>query len=203
MTRAALALPSGLLAAVFAVLVWSALAPHDYPTWGEEVAPVLVVLPLLVATYKKFPLTPLLYTLIALHACILMIGGHYTYALTPVGEWMRDILHTQRNPYDRLGHVFQGFVPALAIREILLRTTALNRRKTLAVVIFLCCMGISALYELIEWAAAMIEGSGADAFLGTQGDIWDTDADMLFCGIGAIAALLTLPRLHDRQLAAL
>jgi putative membrane protein len=193
-------LPAALLILVLAVLGWSAVHPHDWPTWSAEVFPVLIALPLLVATHKKFPLTPLLYILIALHACILIVGGHYTYALTPVGDWMRDVLHTQRNPYDRLGHFVQGFVPALIIRELLIRTSPLRWGKWMAAIIFFACMGISAIYELIEWAAAEIEGAGAIAFLGTQGDVWDTQKDMAMAGIGAIACLLTMTRLHDRQL---
>lgn len=192
-----------LLAVVMALGVWSAVNPHHLGTWFAEVAPVLVVVPLLVFTRKSFRLTPLLYVLIALHCCVLLIGGHYTYALTPVGEWMRDVLGTERNPYDRLGHLMQGFVPAIAIRELLARTSPLKGGCWLPAIIWFSCMGVSACYEVIEWWAALAAGSAADGFLGAQGDVWDTTADMLCCGIGAAAALLTLSRLHDRQMARL
>lgn len=196
-------LKATLLASVLALGVWSVINPHDFGTWLAEVAPVLIVLPLLVATHRRFPLTPVLYVLIALHCCVLLIGGHYTYALTPIGDWMREILGTERNPYDRLGHLMQGFVPAIAIRELLLRTSPLKPGKWLAALIWFSCMGISACYEIIEWWAALAAGAAADGFVGAQGDIWDTTADMLCCGIGAALALLILPRPHDRQLAAL
>jgi putative membrane protein len=194
-------LPAILLVIVTAVLIWSGIGPYDRGTWYAEVAPVLIVLPLLVFTRKTFPLTPLLYVLIALHCCVLLIGGHYTYALTPMGEWMRDILGTERNPYDRLGHLMQGFVPAIAIRELLLRTSPLKAGKWLAAIIWFSCMGIAACYEIIEWWAALAAGQAADGFLGAQGDVWDTCADMLCCGIGAALALLALSRWHNRQLA--
>ena len=129
-----------------------------------------------------------------------MMGGHYSYALTPLGDWLRGILHTSRNPYDRLGHLFQGFVPALAIRELLLRTSPLKPGKWLNAIIFFSCMGISALYEILEYIVAITSGASAEAFLGTQGDVWDTQNDMVSCGVGAALALLTMQRWHDRQL---
>ena len=195
-----LRLPLVLLVIVISFGVWSAIYPNTYLDWFEESFPVLVVLPLLILTRNAFPLTPLLYSLVALHCCVLMMGGHYTYALTPFGDWLRDILHTRRNPYDRLGHLFQGFVPAIAIRELLTRTSPLKPGKWMAAIIFFGCMGISALYELLEYAVAVTTGSSAEAFLGTQGDPWDTQNDMLCAGIGALLALATMQGWHDRQL---
>jgi putative membrane protein len=166
-----------------------------------EVAPVVVVLPLLWATHQRFPLTPLLYSLILVHAAVLVLGGHYTYARVPLGFWMQELLGLARNPYDGIGHFMQGFVPAIAARELLLRHTGLQRGAWLVAVIVLACLGISAIYELIEWGAAVAIGQGADEFLGTQGDPWDTQKDMALAGVGALAAQLALARWHDRQLA--
>lgn len=194
-------LPVFLTIAVLTCGVWSVINPYAYGTWLAEVFPVLIALPLLIATRKKFPLTPLLYILIAIHCCILIIGGHYTYALTPIGDWMRDIMHLTRNPYDRLGHLAQGFVPALVIRELLIRTSPLKPGRWMIAIILFSCMGISAIYELIEWAAAITTGTAAQAFLGTQGDVWDTQKDMAMAGIGAILSLALLRPIHDRQLA--
>lgn len=191
-----------LLAAVLAVLAWSGIAPKERGTWLMEVAPVLVVLPLLIATRRRFPLTPLLYVLIALHAVVLCVGGHYTYAEVPAGFWFRDLLGLSRNHYDRLGHLFQGFVPALVARELLLRHTPLRPGGWLFTLGISVALAVSALYELVEWLAAVILGQGADAFLGTQGDPWDTQLDMFMALLGAIAAQLLLARLHDRQLGA-
>lgn len=193
-------LPAFLALAVTAVLVWSGINPHDRFTWWLEVAPVLVVLPLLAFTFARFPLTPLVYLFVFLHACILMVGGHYTYALAPAGDALRDLLALDRNPYDRVGHFAQGFVPALVIRELLIRTSPLKSGKWLFAIILFGCLGISATYEILEWAAAMMTGDKAEAFLGTQGDVWDTQADMALAGLGACAALLLLGRLHDRHL---
>jgi putative membrane protein len=189
-----------LLAVVLAVLAWSGIAPHDRFTWFLEVAPVLIGLPILVLTAKRFPLTPLACTLLAIHACILMVGGKYTYAEVPLGFWVQHLMGWTRNNYDRLGHLAQGFVPAIVAREILLRRSPLKQGKWLAFIVVCICLAISASYELVEWGTAVSTGSAADAFLGTQGDPWDTQEDMLMAGIGAILALLTLPRLHDRQL---
>lgn len=190
----------GLLFLVIAVLIWSAFNPHDWGTWVAEVMPVLIVLPLLTLTYNKFRLTDLLYVLITIHAIILIVGGHYTYARVPIGNWVRDWLDAERNSYDGLGHFVQGFVPAMVARELLIRTSPLKSGKWFYTLIFLGCMGISAIYELIEWAAAVFAGGGAVEFLGTQGDVWDTQKDMALCGIGAIFALVLLSRWHDRQL---
>ena len=190
-------------AATLAVLAWSFWQPYDRATWWMEVIPVFVVLPLLWFTHRRFPLTPLLYTLIALHAAVLAIGGHYTYARVPAGFWLQEWFELGRNHYDRLGHLMQGFVPAVAARELLLRTTPLRTSGWLFTLITLSCLGISALYELIEFGAAMGLGQGADEFLGTQGDPWDTQKDMLMAWIGAMLAQLLLPRWHDAQLARL
>lgn len=193
-------LPLILALAVIAMLVWSGIGPHDRLTWWAEVMPVLIALPLLAFTYKKFPLTPLAYILIALHAAILMYGGHYTYALTPFGDWMRDAFDFSRNHYDRIGHLAQGFVPAVIARELLLRTSPLKPGKWLFAIVLLSCLGISALYELLEWGTAIAYGASAEAFLATQGDVWDTQKDMALAGVGAVAALLTLSGLHDKHL---
>lgn len=198
-----LQLPAGLLAVTLAVLVWSGIHPHDYFTWLLEVAPVLIALPILIATRRAFPLTALAYLLIALHAVILMVGGHYTYAEVPLFNWLRDTLALTRNHYDRVGHFAQGFVPALIAREILLRCTPLQRGKMLWFLVVCVCLAISAAYELIEWGVAAASGSDAVAFLATQGDVWDTQKDMALALLGSILALRLLSRLHDRQLHAL
>lgn len=195
--------PAILLAVALAALVVSGIGPHDRATWWMEVAPVVIAAPILVATRRRFPLTPLAYRLLFLHALVLMLGGHYTYAEVPLGFWVRDALGLVRNHYDRLGHLMQGFVPAIVARELLLRTSPLRPGGWLAFLVVCVCLAISAVYELIEWWAAVLLGGGATAFLGTQGDPWDTQWDMCLAGIGAIAALLTLSRVHDRELAAL
>ena len=182
------------------VFSWSGINPFDRYTWWLEVLPVLIILPLLAATYRRFGLTRLLYALITLHAVILMVGGHYTYALVPAGDWVRDAFDMSRNHYDRLGHLAQGFIPAVAAREVLLRTSPLQRGKWLAFIVVSICLAFSAFYELIEWWVAEATGTGATAFLATQGDVWDTQKDMLMCAIGAIVALLTLSRAHDNQM---
>jgi putative membrane protein len=192
-----------LLAAIATVLILSGIAPRDRLTWVLEVSPVLIALPILLATYRSFPLTPLLYRLLALHALILMVGGHYTYAEVPVGFWVRDALGLARNHYDRLGHFAQGFVPAIIAREILLRRTPLQRGGWLFFIVVSVCLAISASYELIEWWSAVILGQGADAFLGTQGDPWDTQWDMFLALVGSIVAQLALARVHDRELSRL
>lgn len=185
---------------VLAVLAWSAVAPFDRTTWYMEAAPVFIALPLLLATHRRFPLTPLLASLIALHAAVLLIGAHYTYAEVPLFSWLRDAYGLGRNHYDRVGHFMQGFVPAIVIRELLLRTSPLRTGKWLFAIVVFSCLGFSALYELSEWLAAVVMGSAADAFLGTQGDVWDTQWDMFLAGVGAVVSLLALSRLHDRQL---
>jgi len=196
----ALGLYSTVLIALLAGSGWRA---YDVATWAMEVAPVVVVLPILWATLRRFPLTPLLYGLIFAHACVLMLGGHYSYARVPLGEWVREGFGLARNPYDGVGHFMQGFVPAIAARELLLRHTGLQRGGWLFAVVTAVALAISAIYELVEWAAAVALGSGAEEFLGTQGDPWDTQKDMLFAWIGAMVAQWLLARWHDRQLAAL
>lgn len=199
-TPRALALYSAALVVLLALSGWR---PYDLPTWAMEVAPVMIVLVLLWATHRRFPLTPLLYALIFVHAAILMLGGHYTYARVPLGEGLQQAFGLARNPYDGIGHFAQGFIPAIAIRELLLRHTGLARGGWLFSVVVLACLGISAAYELIEWGAAVALGQGADEFLGTQGDPWDTQKDMALAGLGAVVALASLSRRHDRQLAGL
>jgi putative membrane protein len=184
-------------------LVWSGIGPHDRATWALEVAPVVIVLPLLWLTRRRFPLTPLLYGLIAVHAAILMLGGHYTYARVPLGDWVRDAFDLARNHYDRLGHVAQGFIPAIAAREILLRQTPLRQGGWLFTLVAATCLAISACYEFLEWWTALLVGGAADAFLATQGDVWDTQWDMFLALCGALTAQLVLARWHDRQLASM
>jgi putative membrane protein len=191
------------LAAALLALAVSAVGPKDRLTWLMEVAPVLVAVPVLVATRRVFPLTPLLYVLLAVHAAILCLGGHYTYAEVPLGFWVRDALGLARNHYDRLGHLAQGFVPALVAREVLLRTSPLRQGRWLFVLVTAVALAISALYEFVEWGAALSLGQSADAFLGTQGDPWDTQWDMFLAFLGAMAAQLALGRVQDRQLARL
>lgn len=193
-------LHAALLAVVLGVLTWSGIGPHDRFTWFLEVAPALLYLLILSITYKKFPLSDLLYVLIAIHAIILMIGGHYTYAEMPLFNWLRDAFDLSRNHYDRVGHFAQGFIPALIAREILLRTSPLQRGKWLFSIVICICLAISAAYELIEFGMSIATGTAADAFLGSQGDVWDSQKDMLMCLIGAITALVTMPRFHDRSL---
>jgi len=193
----------GLLAAVCLALAWSGLEPKDRFTWYLEVAPIFIALPLMVITYPRFMFSPLAYVLIALHAVVLMIGGHYTYAEVPLFDWIRDALHLARNHYDRLGHYMQGFVPAVVAREILIRRSPLTPGKWLFFLVTCVCLAISACYELIEWRVAVATGSAADAFLGTQGDNWDTQWDMFMALIGALCSQLLLSRWHDRQLAGL
>lgn len=188
------------LSVFFAVLAWSAWNPHDYPTWWLEVSPALVALVLLVATRRSFPLTPLAYWLILGHAVILMIGGHYTYAEVPLGDWLRDLVGGSRNNYDKLGHLAQGFVPALVAREVLVRLRVVSRRGWLGFVVVCICLAISAFYELLEWWVALLSEEAAEAFLGTQGYVWDTQSDMFFAMLGAIAGVVLLSRVHDRQL---
>jgi putative membrane protein len=191
----------GLLA--LAILVVSAIRPHDYPTWALEVFPVFIAAPLLLWTRRSFPLTPLLYFLIFVHAVILMAGGHYTYAEVPLGRWMQEAFGFHRNHYDRIGHFFQGFEPAVLAREILVRKEVVKRGAWLTLFVLSVCLAFSACYEFLEWGVAVAAGAASDAFLGTQGDPWDTQWDMFCCLIGAVSALTLLSRLHDRQLAVL
>lgn len=186
---------------VVAALIVSGIAPFDRLTWLMEVAPVLIALPLLIATRHRYPLTTLLYVLIAAHALVLIAGGAYSYARVPLGFWLQDIFAVDRNPYDKIGHFMQGFVPALVAREILLRGDYVRGRRMVAFLCICVAMAISACYELIEWAAAVSLGQGADEFLGTQGDVWDTQSDMFMALIGASCAMLFLARRHDQELA--
>jgi putative membrane protein len=188
------------LSVFFGVLAWSAWNPHDYPTWWLEVAPALVGLVLLLATRRRFPLTPLCYWLILGHAVVLMIGGHYTYAEVPAGDWLRDLVGGERNNYDKLGHLVQGFVPAIIAREILIRNRVVARRGWLSLIVVSICLAISALYELLEWWVALLSKEAAEAFLGTQGYEWDTQSDMFLALLGALLAVVMLSRWHDRQL---
>lgn len=188
----------GFTSLAFLVLGWAPTA--DRFTWFMENVPVLLGAPILAWTYGRFPFTPLLYVLLSLHALVLMVGGHWTYAEVPAGHWVREVLHLARNPYDRLGHLFQGFVPVLLFREILLRRGALKRGGWSVVVLLFMALGLSAAYELLEWLTAVATGAKADAFLGTQGDPWDTQWDMACALIGASLALLGLSGLQDRQI---
>ena len=190
------------LVAIFAViLVWSAVRPHDLFTWFLEVFPALIGIVILFATRRRFPLTPLLYVLLCIHAAILMLGGHYTYAQVPLGFWMQDVFGFTRNHYDRIGHFAQGFVPAIVAREILIRFDVVRGRGWRYLFIVSVCLAISAAYELLEFGVSIATGSKGDAFLGTQGDVWDTQKDMLLALIGATLAPLVLGRMHDRQIA--
>lgn len=192
--------PLFLLALFLAALAWSAVAPADRLTWLLEVLPALMALPLLVLSFRRLPLTPMLYVLIFLHALVLLMGGHYTYAKVPFGFWMQETFDFSRNHYDRIGHFFQGFEPAILAREILIRRHVVTRGGWLVFLCIAICLGFSAFYELIEWWTALAGGQAADAFLGTQGDPWDTQWDMCFALIGACMALLLLSAWHDRQL---
>ena len=188
---------------VIAALLISGIDPFDRATWIMEVAPVLIVAPVLALTRQRFPLTALLYTLIALHALVLIYGGAYTYARVPLGFWVQDLFELGRNPYDKLGHFMQGFVPALAAREILLRGGFVSGQRLAGFLSVCVAMAVSAVYELVEWWAALALGQGADEFLGTQGDVWDTQSDMFMALLGASLAMFMLARWQDRQMASL
>ena len=192
-----------MLAIVLPALVVSGIGPYDRLTWALEVAPVVIVVPLLWVTFDRFPLTPLLYGLIAVHALILMYGGHYTYARVPAGFWVQDLFDLSRNHYDRLGHLAQGFVPAIATREVLTRRSPLRSSGWLPFLTVCVCLAISATYEFVEWWTALLGGGAAEDFLGTQGDVWDTQWDMFLATCGAVLAVVTLSPMHDRQLARL
>jgi putative membrane protein len=196
-------LPLVLTVAVGLVLGWSAIAPFDRFTWWLEVAPALAGLAVLAGTWHRLRLTDLGLCLIALHMMLLAVGGHYTYARVPLGEWFRQIFDLGRNHYDRLGHFAQGFVPAIIGREILIRNRVVTSRGWLAFLVVCVCLAISAVYELVEWVTALSSGAAANDFLGTQGDVWDTQTDMAFAGFGAIVALSVFSRWHDRQIARL
>jgi putative membrane protein len=189
-----------LLAVVLADLAYTGIAPYDRLTWSMEVAPVVIALPLAIATWRRFPLTPLLYRLIFIHALILILGGYYTYVRVPLGLWFAELFGLARNHYDRLGHLAQGFVPAILAREILIRRSPLSGTRWLPFLVVCVCLAFSAFFELIEWTSALILGQDADAYLATQGDPWDTQWDMFLALVGAVVALVTLSRIHDRQL---
>jgi len=184
----------------FSALLWSGIYPKDYLTWFLEVFPALAGFIVLCVTYKRFRLTNLAYTLILIHCIILMIGGHYTYADVPFFDWIRDYFGLERNNYDKLGHLAQGFIPAVIAREIFIRKSVVNGAAWRNFIIVCFCLALSAVYELIEWLAAILSGEAAEAFLGTQGYIWDTQSDMALALLGAILALLLLARVHDSQL---
>lgn len=189
-----------LLATVAGVILWSCWGPHDRFTWWLEVTPGLAGLAILLGTYRRFRFTTLCYTLIALHICVLCVGGHYTYARVPLFDWLRPLFAWQRNNYDRLGHFMQGFVPAIIAREVIVRLEVLKRKNWLPFLVISICLAISAFYELIEWWTALLSGGAADDFLGSQGDVWDTQSDMCVALIGAACALLLLSAIHDRAL---
>jgi putative membrane protein len=193
--------PLRLLTVIWVIgLVISGFAPYDRLTWLMEVAPALIALPLLLATRTKFEFTALAYGLITLHGLILMLGGAYTYARVPLGFLIQDWWHLGRNPYDKIGHFAQGFVPAIVGRELLIRLFSIQSRKLVAFLAICICLAVSALYELIEWWSALLLGQGADEFLGTQGDPWDTQSDMFFALIGAVGAIVLLSRRHDKAM---
>lgn len=188
-------------AALFlAVFAWSAVGPHDYPTWGLEVFPAAAGAVILALTRRWFPLTTLVYVLVLVHCIILIVGGHYTYAEVPLGDWVREAFDQDRNNYDKLGHFAQGFVPAMVARELLIRNGVVNGRWWRAFLIVCFCLGFSAFYELLEWWVALLSGEGAESFLGTQGYVWDTQSDMFWALTGAVLALVLLGAWHDRQL---
>lgn len=191
---------AGLLAILVGVFVWSAIQPYDGFTWLLEALPVIIGLPILLVTYRRFPLSRLAYGLLLVHAVILLVGAHYTYAEMPLFNWLRNTFDLDRNYYDRLGHVAQGFIPAIVAREILLRRSPLRPGKWLAFIVVSIALAISALYEMLEWWVALASGSEATAFLATQGDVWDTQWDMFLCLLGAMASLLLLSHRHDRSL---
>ncbi len=195
-----LRLPIGLAAALLPVLIWSWIAPHERLTWWMEALPILIAVPLLALTIQRFPLTPLLYCLIWVHCVILLVGAHYTYALVPIGDWARDSLGLSRNPYDRLGHLVQGLVPALVARELLIRLTPLRPGAWLFSIVTLSTLGISAGYELIEWLSVEILDGDAESFLGQQGDVWDAQKDMAIALIGAIIGQFMFAKHQDRAI---
>jgi len=194
---------AALAAVVIPALVWSGIGPYDRITWWLEVLPVLAALPIMAFTARRFPLTPLVYTLIAIHCLILVLGGHYTYARVPLGFWMQEWFDFSRNHYDRIGHLMQGFGPAMVARELLIRTSPLRPGKWLFAIVTLSILGVSACYEFTEWWASLAGGEAAESFLGTQGDPWDTQWDMFLAFCGAVAAQVLLSGLHNRQLAVL
>ena len=189
-----------LLLTLIPVFLWSLIKCFDLYTWALEAAPVIIGCVILISVYRKFRLTNLVYILIWLHAVILLIGAHYTYARMPLFNWIADVFDLSRNHYDRLGHFIQGFIPAILAREILLRTSPLKQGKWLFVIVISICLAISAAYELLEWTVAVIAKTAAEAFLGTQGDNWDTQKDMALCLLGAVTSLITLSKFHNKDL---
>ncbi len=189
-----------LLVLLIVLLIWSAINPKEYFTWFLEVMPAIIGVLVLALTFKTFRFTNLVYALIFFHCVILIVGGHYTYAEVPLFDWIRDIFHQSRNNYDKLGHFVQGFVPAMIARELLIRKKVILKTNWLSFIVICIALAISAAYELIEWGVSVISGEGGDSFLGTQGYIWDTQSDMLFATIGAVVALLTLSKIHNKQL---
>jgi putative membrane protein len=189
-----------LLTMTLVIAFWSVIHPHDLFTWFLETFPAFIGLAVLAATYRRFPLTALAYSVIAIHCVILFVGGHYTYAEVPLFNWVRDTFHLARNDYDRIGHFWQGFGPAIVARELVIRTSPLKKGKWLFFLVMCSCLALSAAYELLEWRVAVATGSAADAFLGTQGDPWDTQEDMATAWFGALMALWLLPKVHDRQI---
>ncbi|MGE5830681.1 MAG: DUF2238 domain-containing protein [Micromonosporaceae bacterium] len=198
--RARRVVPPVLLGIVVVGLIVSGIGPYDRLTWFLEVVWVLLAIPVVLLTWRRFPLTTLLCCLLAVHAVILMLGGHYSYARTPFGYWLRDLFGLARNPYDRIGHFAQGFIPAILVREILVRRSPLRGSRWLAPLVVCACLAFSAFFEMIEWWSAVLGGSAADDFLATQGDVWDTQWDMFLALVGSITSLIVLSRAHDRQL---
>lgn len=184
----------------FTILIWSAIEPADHFTWFLEVVPALIGLAIIILTYKRFKLTRLAYILILVHCIILMVGGHYTYAMVPLFDWIKEYFSLERNNYDKVGHFAQGFVPAIVAREILIRKDIVNGRKWLSFLVVCFCLAFSAFYELVEWWVAISTGESAEAFLGTQGYVWDTQSDMALALLGAVCALTLLSKIHDKQI---
>lgn len=182
-------------------LLWSGIQPHDYFTWALEVFPAVIGVIVLLATRNRFPLTMLTYCLILIHCCILFVGGHYTYALVPLFDWVKEVFEQSRNNYDKVGHFAQGFVPAIITRELFIRLNVINNKRWIAFLTVCVCVTISAGYEFLEWFVAIVSGESAESFLGTQGYVWDTQSDMLFALIGAVCMVVLLSRIHDKQLA--
>jgi len=203
MNRPRRVLPPVLLGLVLLALVVSGIQPYDRLTWLLETVWVMIGVLIILLTWKRFPLTTLLCCLLAVHALILIVGGHWTYARTPTGNWLRDVFDLSRNPWDRIGHFAQGFVPAILVRELLVRTSPLRGSRWLAPLVVCACLAFSAFFEMIEWWSALIGGAAADDFLATQGYVWDTQWDMFLALVGAITSLLLLSRVHDRQLSKL
>jgi putative membrane protein len=192
--------PSILLILFVVVILWSGIQPKESFTWMLEVLPAIIGAIILIITRKSFPFTPLVYTFIFIHACILCVGGHYTYAEVPAFDWIKEALHQSRNNYDKVGHFAQGFVPALIIRELFIRKEVVAKNGWLGFIVVSICMAISATYELLEWSVSLFSGEAGDAFLGTQGYVWDTQSDMLYATIGAISALILLSSIQNKQI---